>query len=189
MYKFLGIVIISLLVIAGDWEIAKGIELTDFGPYRGKVVDADTKEPIDGVVVLVEWSQPHAQILKGGTTFIDAQETVTDTNGEFYISGIWVFNPLRRITVDMTIHIYKSGYQAIGGGAWRKWKTFDASLEDVLTVEDGKPIFLLKRLTTIEERRRFATPTQPYLVPSEKMKLLIHEINKERKFLGLGEVN
>lgn len=186
MYKFLGIVLISLLVIAGDWGIAKGLELTDFGPYKGKVVDADTKEPIEGVVILVEWDQPHSQILKGGTTFIDAQETVTDPNGEFYISGIWVFNPLGRISADMDIYIYKSGYQAIETSAWRKWKIFDTSFEYVLKVEDGKPVFLLKRLLP-EERNKYLGPSVSYKIPCNKWKLLREEINKENIFRRFKE--
>lgn len=39
-------------VIVGDWAHA-----TDFGPFQGKIVDADTKLPIEGVVVLLEWQK------------------------------------------------------------------------------------------------------------------------------------
>ena len=187
-YKSFIIVLIIWSLIALNWENAEAIEFTDFGPYRGTVVDADTKEPIEGVVILVEWSDPPAQILRGGTILIDAQETVTNSSGEFYISGIWVFNPLKRLTAGVAIYIYKSGYQAIKTVVWKKWPEFEASIKGIkYTIEDGKPVFLLKRLATIEERRRFFQPSHSHLAPYEKQRLLLQEIKKERKFLGLDE--
>lgn len=185
-YKSFIIVLIIWYLVALNWKNAEAIELTDFGPYQGKVVDVDTKEPIEGVVILAKWSQPHSQILKGGTTVIDAQETITDTNGEFYISGIWVLNPLSRISADVTIYIYKSGYNFLEIGVFRKWTEFETYMKGITyVIEDGKPVFLLKRLT-IEERRRFSPGgDRLFKVPDEKQKLLMQEISKEWKFLGL----
>lgn len=74
--------------------------------------------------------------------------------------------------------IYKSGYEALETGALRDRR--------ILKNEDGKPVIMLKKLETIEERRRHSTPGWGD-IPCDKAKLLIQEINKENKFLGLGK--
>lgn len=190
MYKFLGIVLICLLVIAGDWEIASGAEFADFGPYQGKVIDAETKDPIEGAVVFVEWYEVH---FFAGSTFIDAQETLTDKNGEFYLSGIWIFNPWKRLGSEGRLVIYKSGYQAIETGAWKKWKTFEPPLWYVLKIEEGKPVFIVKEMLDPEERRKNipgepSVPDGKYHHLKKKWTLLRKEINKERKLLGFDEL-
>ena len=155
------------------------MEFSDFGPFQGKVLDMKTKEPIEGAVVLIEWRKIH---FFAGSTFIDAHETLTNKNGDFYIPGIWIFNPWKHISSDTQMIIYKSEYKAIETGAWRDWEVFSPKLEYVLKVEDGKPIFLLKKLETIEERRQ-NIPSRVH-APKSKSKLLDQEINKERKILG-----
>lgn len=168
---------------------------SEFGPFQGKIVDAKTREPVEGVVVLIEWSEKH---FFAGSTFYNAQETLTDKNGEFYIQGIWIFNPWNWISLHATATIYKSGYYGIDV----PWKTLLKPWGEpiagtrktyVLEVEDGKPIIVLKKLS-IEERRQFGTPSEPsvpdgtYHQLKKKWKLLRQEINKERRMLGLEEL-
>jgi len=190
LYRFFGIIFTGLLFVALAWKIAAGAEFTDFGPYQGKVIDAETKEPIEGVVVLIEWVKLHAF---AGSTFIDAQETLTDKNGEFYIPGIWVFNPWKSLTSEALMTIYKSGYQSPNTGAWKKWKVFRPKLEYVLKVEDGKPVIMLKKLTDPEERGNNipgepSVPDGKYHQLKKKWKLLRLEKNKELRALGLKEL-
>lgn len=173
------IIFISWFFIFGDWKIAAGAEFTDFGPYRGKIVDAETKEPIEGAVIFIEWVKLHAF---GGSTFIDGQETLSDKNGEFYISGIWAFNPWKRLTSEAIMTIYKSSYQGIVTGAWKKWKEFSPPLEYVLKVEDGKPVFLMKRLTIEERKQAPLFPDPVPTTPDEKKRLLLQEMEKDYEF-------
>ncbi len=178
------IILICFVFIIGYWERVEGAEFMDFGPYQGKVVDVDTKEPIEGGVVLVEWSQNH---FFGGSTLIDVQETLTDKNGDFYLPGIWVFNPWKRLVSDALMIIYKSGSQPIITGAWKKWKEFDPLSgppirKYVLEVENEKAVMTLKKLT-IEERKQLSIydPTSGD-IPREKKKLLLQEVNKDYVF-------
>ncbi len=73
----------------------------------GTVVDAETGEPIEGAIVLVEWT------LTGGLPGMDTTksskvvEVVTDKHGRFTVLGS--FNP---ITNKPRITIYKHGYVA-----------------------------------------------------------------------------
>lgn len=77
-----------------------------YATITGTVVDAETGEPIEGAVVLVEWTKT-----KGlGLTYTESYkvvEVITDKEGKVTISG--VLSPL----VDPpTVTVYKKGYVA-----------------------------------------------------------------------------
>lgn len=55
-----------------------------WGPFRGHVVDAETGQPIAGAPVMVQWIRD-APSLHSGQRFYDAQEAVTDAEGNFEI--------------------------------------------------------------------------------------------------------
>lgn len=178
IYKTLGTIILLWLFIMNN-----GLAFaTDFGPFSGKIVDADTKAPIEGVVVLVEWNKK--QLLADASIYLDAQETVTDKEGNFYLPGIWVFNPFHRYTVYSIVTIFKSGYQA-ERWAFTKWEEINPKVEGVLKVEDKRPVIMLKRLP-MEERRKYSGPPDP---PSEasfdRIRLMLKEIDKNDIQRGL----
>ncbi len=92
--------------------------------YGGKVIDADTKEPIEGAVVVAVWRETRGTITGPDTRFKYAKETLTNKNGEWYIVGpegyedkiipgllhiIGVF-----VTKDPEFIIYKPGYKTRG---------------------------------------------------------------------------
>ncbi len=85
------------------------------GPFSGKVIDSETKEPIEGAVVLVKWNKSVVTGSPGGpTSFIEEiKETLTDKKGEFYIEEYkgFTINPLAKIK-DPEFLIYKPGYCA-----------------------------------------------------------------------------
>lgn len=60
------------------------------GPWRGQVLDAETKQPLEGVVVLAYWYRYRfhpAQLVVGhqAPEFFDAVEAVTDGQGRWEI--------------------------------------------------------------------------------------------------------
>ena len=83
----LRISIFMAILLAG---ILGGIEAASAdGPYRGKVIDAETKEPIEGAVVVVVWVNEVLKFYSGWpkaeTRFAETKEALTDKNGEFSI--------------------------------------------------------------------------------------------------------
>jgi hypothetical protein len=102
----LGIITLSTM-LSGCGSLGR----LDRGPFRGQIVDADTKAPlVDAVVVLVwYWSPPIGGPGGPGTYFQDAQEAVTDSQGEFFIPGLNHYRPFWRVA-GPAIAIFKPGY-------------------------------------------------------------------------------
>ena len=158
------------------------------GPYHGKVVDEQTREPIEGAVVLGQWGVYHFGVAGGYTTFYDAREAVTDKNGEFMIPG----QGLRIMTSvgPMGALIYKAGYTYYTTGSWDTLKTGMFSKEEVKW-EGDLSIFPLRKLTESERKKDVNGSMMPLLpsVPWQKMISMTREVNNELIFRGLQPYN
>lgn len=107
-----------------------------YATITGTIVDAETGEPIDGAVVLVEWT-----VTKGfGLTHHEVYKIIeveTDKEGKFTISG--TLNPL----VDPPdVVIYKAGYIAWRNDyifpGWKKRTDFQYQNGQVFKLERWK---------------------------------------------------
>jgi hypothetical protein len=173
--RFLTILIMLLLIVTGGC----GFIAWRDGPYKGKVIDAETGKPLEGVVVLGVWYKELPS--PGGTvgSYFDAQETVTNKNGDFELKGLGlqIFSTVSR----MHVLIFKAGYEYIGSGPWESFK-LDPIFKKKITWEGKKAIIPLRKLTMEERKVRLFGKEN---VPDEKQRLLIRELNKERLSLGL----
>jgi hypothetical protein len=151
------------------------------GPYKGKVVDADTGKPIEGVVVLGEWYKETPTPAGAVSSYYDARETVTDKNGEFEIPGKEL--KILSTVAPMSVLIFKVGYEYIGPGPWDSFK-IDPIFKKKIAWEGKKAIIPLRKLT-MEERNKQGSPDFSSQVPGEKMELMLKEINKDRSERGL----
>ncbi len=160
------------------------------GPYRGRVIDAETKEPLVGAVVLIYWNR-HAPGIGHGPleSFLGAEETLTDDRGAFvvarnppqtWIPGTW------RSTPYMTIFL--PGYAYFP----RYYKTDPPSpgrFAGLLKImEDREVTFELPRLKTREERLKATDTVNPLVVPPDLMPHFVHLLNEELKQLNLPPV-
>src|SRR5437870_8949415 len=81
------------------------------GPWHAQVVGAETKQPLEGVVVLAWWTK-HVRSFGGPSEeYRDSQEALTDKNGRFTIAARWFFslNPLVFFR-GPSFAFFKSGY-------------------------------------------------------------------------------
>lgn len=152
------------------------------GPYEGRVIDADTGEPIEGVIVLGVWSKEH--ITPGGAVseYYDAREMVTDRNGEFSIPGKGLL--LASNITPMDVLIFKAGYEYLQA-TWLGLK-IDGILRQRVKWEGDKAIIPLKKLT-MEERHRKGDSAYPpsKAIQEKKATLMMKEIDKDRRERGL----
>jgi len=151
------------------------------GPYEGRIVDAETSAPIEGVVVLGVWYKI-AGVGAGGASheFYDAQETVTNKNGEFSIKGQGL--KIMSSVETMNVLIFKSGYEYLGSWPWETFKE-DEIIQKKISWEGEKPIVSLRKLTMEERKKRHTGKAD--VVPDAKQMLLIRESNKEFRELGI----
>jgi hypothetical protein len=82
--------------------------------FRGRVIDAESKQPIEGAVVVVLYEKWEFAGPGGGNTLpMDAKETLTDNKGEFYFSSYkTMIGPLSRVS-EVSFIIFKPGYMAV----------------------------------------------------------------------------
>jgi hypothetical protein len=158
------------------------------GPYRGRVIDAETKEPLVGAVVLVYWVRNAPGIGHGpAESFLGAEETLTDDRGEFLIAE----NPPNNLTPLMwrslpNFIIFQPGY----GYFPRHFATTPSlpptGFEGLLEIMEKQPvIFELPRLTRREDRLRAARAVNPLVIPKEKIPNFIRMIDAELRSLPL----
>ena len=147
-------------------------------PFEGKVIDADTKGPIEGAVVLAVYHKTVHTIAGSNTYAVDAQETLTDANGEFKIhlktghSEKFSGKPIGKLI------IFKPGYgtlrhkRARAVGENRSWPPTNKYI-----------VFELPKLKTRKERNNNIHFSRPG-IPNSKMKNFIGLLNEERISLG-----
>ncbi len=159
------------------------------GPYHGRLIDAETKLPIEGAAVFAQWWVHHLGTLPP-QSYYDAQETLTDQQGNFVIPGI--MNPPTDPTVILdppSFIIFKPDYQAIGGRRLiptpPELQAY-SKIKDNVYEENGIMVVEVRHLKTREERienlRKLFIPSD---VPREKYSDLIRYRNAERVNLGM----
>ena len=91
-------------------------------PYWGRVIDADTGEPIAGARVAGEWEYVWYAFIYGSSSYADARETITDEKGRFFlpIARTLIFWPLSNIELRI-VKVYKPGYDTHPTRMQRAW--------------------------------------------------------------------
>ena len=171
--------------------------------FNGRVIDADTKEPIEGAVVVVYWHE--ASWIPFGEWIVrlkDVNETLTDKNGEWTIKGPAgsEVNSLAYHTALMGVTFYTREPEIIvfkpGYCSWPNGFSIEACQGGMhITGHKEKIIgeggtLELPKLTKREDRIRalsISTPSGEY--PPERTRELVRLINEERRKFGLGEIS
>jgi hypothetical protein len=146
------------------------------GPYEGKVIDAQTGQPIEGAVVFGVWNKAHPGAGGASHTYYDSCEVLTDSNGTFSIQGLGML--LLSKIEEMNITIFKAGYEQLGQ---RTWHSLRLSKKGYIQWEGNNPTIRLKKLS-IEERLKRGVELPN--VSNNKQKRLIIERNKEMVEIG-----
>lgn len=155
------------------------------GPYLGRVVDADTQQPLVGAVVVAIWYRevpvaPHGPAVD----YHDSLEVLTDTNGEFIVPKRTHMTLIGKIR-EPDFVIYFPAYAPYPSIKARpQGKEIDAAYEQkVFHIQ-------LTRLKTLQERLEYArVPVDvDYRIQGEKITNLIRLVNAERNALGLQQI-
>jgi len=149
------------------------------GPYKGRVIDAETGKPVEGAVAHGTWSRVYPNPAGSSSEYYDSYEVLTDKDGNFKIpgKGLLIFSSID----DMSLTIFKAGYgQFPRNNKWSGLVQF-GPFDKISWDEYGKGTFKLKKLTVEERRKR--SVTLPF-GPNKAQKLLLRESNKENIEIG-----
>ena len=169
--------------------------------FKGRVIDADTKEPIEGAVVVVSWSEERATPTGSTTRLKDVKETLTDENGEWVIQGpkgrdmgnisaIFTLLTGTYITNPPEFIVFKPGFCSWPAGFGIEACKGKIKPEGNDKVAEGMTVEL-PRLTNREERLR-AQRIWPSQLGGDKESArkiikLLRLLNEERRYLGIPE--
>lgn len=185
--KIFHVIIFAVFLISGCTITNK------YEQYSGIVIDSETKQPIEGAAVLVEYNTTQFGLAGSVTYFADAQETLTDKNGEFRIPPFRIikYRALSGWERYPGVRIFKPGY-----GCYPEHRDAVSSHNDPYRMTSVGEIpkwslppnqhvtIELPRLETKEEKLR-NIGCRPVGVPDEAMRLFTKIINIENSNLGL----
>jgi hypothetical protein len=189
----------AMLLIGWIIAVATTAQAGYRGPFEGRVVDAETLQPIQGAVVFVQWT--YVRIGMEMETLYDTAEVLTDEQGYFRIKKKWSWNPWTNWRLMSNAIIFKGGYASFQTRVWWRLPEFAERYREMsvkegqrvpaaeavkIEYENGHFLFLLKKLTTEEERLR-NIPYPSGDVPEQDMQLLEAERSRERKSLGRND--
>jgi hypothetical protein len=109
-----GIVLVfALLGISVHAANAQARWLVESAPVVGNVIDSESKEPLEDVIVAIVWPQyNYAYGLRGGAGTMNVLETVTDERGYYEIPGWSKKSEVSIFTsVDPYMYFFKDGYE------------------------------------------------------------------------------
>ena len=151
--------------------------------FEGKVVDTDTKKPIERAVVLAVYYGSVSSVAGSMSYVVDAQETLTNASGEFKIPSKTVKSKKEHGTLQGKIIIFKPEF-----GSFPSNKQSEAVGENKSWPPPNKfVLYEIPRLKTKNERIWNLPGAFSFTkIPYEKQKMYINAINKEAKNIGLS---
>jgi hypothetical protein len=179
---------VAVLIVA---LLAGGAE--GAGPWKGRVVERETDQPIAGAIVLAIWTLRAWGEIHPDEEFHGAYETVSDAEGRFVIPehDAVPTKPLTAIRGPQIV-IFKGGF-----GPWSvqtgsrdlpaesRWEQDQRIKRAWEAFEKEGTVFELRRLANHQERRNRLGGARPLSVPDERMPRLLQALDDEAESLGL----
>jgi hypothetical protein len=171
-YPVLALLLLASLVCSGC--------VTYFGyggPYEGRVIDRDTRQPIEAAIIHGTWHKHSPCSKEAPSTYFNSQEVLSDKKGEFKVKG----QGLRIMSCidEMDVTVFKAGYTQQRSTPWSDLK--NPLYGEDIELEAGRIIFKLRRMTLEERRKRGVTLPD---TPDHKRQLF--RIEKNRELLEIG---
>jgi hypothetical protein len=151
------------------------------GPFRGRVVDADTGQPLVGAAVVAAWFLEQPLAVHGTATAYDVVEVLTDDKGEFMVPHQTHVTLVGSVN-EPRITIYMSGY---GPFPWSQRAPTGEALRDAF---QEPTVIELVRGSTREKRLEYLDRAWVSGVSEEAIPNFVRLLNDERQLLGLQPI-
>jgi len=187
------ILLLLVLVVWGSiWSSAFA------ATFKGKVVDADIREPIEGAAVVAVWHEATATVSGESTRIKNVEECLTDKNGEWSIEGptgkwggtvtaIYTFLTGSYYTRPPQFIVFKPGYCSwpAGFGIDSCKGKLKPSGNDKLA--DGETVELSTLINREDRMKGLPEAIGDNKATLRKQKQFMRLINEERRNIGLSE--
>ncbi|MBI5099610.1 MAG: hypothetical protein HZB30_10275 [Nitrospirae bacterium] len=182
--KILTVVILVLLLLLNN--IASALPS---GPWKGRIIDIETKEPLEGAVVVAVWERVWKTPAGGVADFYEIKEVLTNQEGNYEMPSYTPINllPILSYIRGPEFTIFKPGYLSLSGRHLDE-NVIDNSAEfkrDEKLYRLAPGIIELPKLKTREERLMAMPGPIGEDSGYKKQKLFIQLLNEENKNLGL----
>jgi hypothetical protein len=156
------------------------------GPWKGKIIDIETKEPLEGVVVVAVWERVYRTPAGPSSYFYEAKEVLTNNDGRYEIPAYTPINlfPIISFMRGPKFIIFKPEYLSIE--VYPEENVIDKAVK---LQERGKVFGLspglieLPRLKTMEERRTGQPSPVGDRKDWKKQRELIRALRQEWRYL------
>jgi len=152
-------------------------------PYRGQILDSETKAPLAGAVVVALWVRERVYPFQVNTEHYAVREAVTDSEGRFVMECRDIEQGAPRRTRKPEFLVFLPGYGAFPH-RYTSPKGFLAEL-----FERAGTTVEIPRLETREDRLRNLSTFGPHDFsdsPHEHLPRLMQAVNDERLAVGLN---
>lgn len=185
--KSLKVILPAMALFFGIFRtLAFGGDIFQYDPdIYGKIVDYDTRKPMEGVVVSCVWFYERVRFSEAPKReFYDYFETLTDQDGSFKIPGKGLC--IIRNIYPPAITIFKAGYSILYLQNLVLNSNQDVPSGDEVKWVDGKAIIYFRKKPLGERRMYLQSHSVVPLfqmmhddIPSEKFRLYVRELEKE----------
>jgi hypothetical protein len=177
------LVVVPSLACAQGWDLYIGHYR---GPYRGQVIDADTRAPLVGAVVVARWTRDRIYPLHSLNEHYAVREVLTDSEGRFVIDARDVEENAPKRTRHPEFRIFLPGY-----GAYPKFQRAPRGFTGGIFWGAGTTVEL-PRLESRQQRIESLYLVVPHNFseqPFSELPLLIRAFNEERIALGMDPLS
>lgn len=105
----IGLGLLSLALAAATSYDTEPLLEAPAGPYRGTIVDTESKRPLAGAGVVLIWQRPDPQFPQRRQT-VAARDTMTDGAGQFVLEVASIEEQFAKQVFAPRIVIFKAGY-------------------------------------------------------------------------------
>jgi hypothetical protein len=152
-------------------------------PYRGLILDSDTKAPLAGAVVVARWVRERVYPFQVNTEPYAVRETLTDIEGRFVMDVKDIEQSAPRRTRKPEFVVFLPGH----GSFPHRYTAPKGFLAELF--EGAGTTIELPRLSNRQQRLDMLSSASPYRfseTPHQSLPRLVQAVNAERIALGLS---
>lgn len=167
------VTLLALSFVATPWGSAAAAD-EKWGPFRGRIVDIDTGEPIAGGVAMAIWLEIIPTPVQTNHKFYDVRVGVSDQDGVFEIPRREPPFFSSRIERRPLFDYFAPGYGLVG----------------LVTAPDATRIAQMRKRTALSQEERLRGPGTGNVdwIPQEKLMELTRSANAQRQGMGLRSI-